>query len=145
MLCWTSYPPSTFPRRITGSTLMGVNFHAVGPIFTGFQCQLFPAVEMKEEAVLGEPGSFADVLDARGGVALCTEVVQSRIEEPVFDSCLDSSFVSAKIISVPTDWYTVYQPVGILSREFPVFNAKHSNQNSFPTQLCCLGWPNPRS
>jgi len=57
---------------------------AFSPIFGGLQCQLFLTVEMIEEAPFGEPVSFADILDSRGGVALTPEDMQSRIEEPGF-------------------------------------------------------------
>jgi hypothetical protein len=86
-----------------------------------------------EEAALGEPGSFADVLDARGGVAFGTDDVQGGIEEPFFDSCLDSSFVSAGAICTPTGWYAMYLLMGMLSRVF-AFCSKRLSQTSFLSQ-----------
>jgi hypothetical protein len=34
-----------------------------------------------QEPALGEPGSFADVLDERGGIAFGRDYMQGRIEE----------------------------------------------------------------
>ena len=43
--------------------------------------EVFLAVEVVEEAALGESGGFADVFDAGGGVALGADHVESGVEE----------------------------------------------------------------
>ena len=48
----------------------------------GGQRQLFLAVEVVEEAALGELGGLADVLDASRRIALCADDMQRRVEEP---------------------------------------------------------------
>src|ERR1700733_9743592 len=58
------------------------SFRAFNPIVDGGQGQPFLAFEVIEEAALGEPGSLADVLDARSGVALGADDVHGRTEEP---------------------------------------------------------------
>jgi hypothetical protein len=45
------------------------------------QGERFLAVEVMQEPALGEPGSFADVLDERGGIAFGRDYMQGRIEE----------------------------------------------------------------
>ena len=52
------------------------------PVFGRRQGQRFLAVEMMEEAALGQAGCLADILNARGRVAFGTDHVQRRVEEP---------------------------------------------------------------
>ena len=79
------------------------------PIVGGGQGQVFLAVEVVEEAAFGEPGSFADILNARGGVALGADDVESRIEEPGL------RFVPCFVMSIRVLLQlrlSLYQPVG---------------------------------
>ena len=57
------------------------SFGALSPVVGGFQRQRFLTLEVMEETALGEPGSFADVLDSCGGITFGADDVQGRIEE----------------------------------------------------------------
>jgi hypothetical protein len=87
---------------------------AFAPVAGCGQRQLFLAIEVVEEASLGQAGGFADVLDARGGISFGADYVQGRVEDPGL------RFVSYFRRSQwkPTNRYGAYLPVGGLSKYF---------------------------
>jgi len=71
------------------------------PVVGCGQRQRFLAIEVVEEASLGQAGGFADVLDARGGISLGADYVHGRVEN------LDLRFMSyfRRGHCIPTSWY----------------------------------------
>lgn len=67
--------------------------HALGPgspVLGCGECEVFLALEVVEEAALGKPGRFANVLDPCGCIAFSADDVQCRVEKPGlrFVSCI---------------------------------------------------------
>ena len=51
------------------------------PILGGREREVFLALEVMEEAALGEPGRFANIFDSCSGVAFGADHVESRVQK----------------------------------------------------------------
>ena len=73
-----------------------------GKVLRSGKRQVFFAREVMEETALGESGSLADVLNARGGIALGANDIEGGIED--FGSGIVMRFNCCRH-SIPTSWY----------------------------------------